>query len=114
MNSSNIPSPLVTQGSLLEQKNKGRSRVRLAVFCVLAIHVVGLLALLMQGCKREQAPPPEAGLMPPLTETNLPPVVDTNLPPAVASNVPPPVVDTAPPPAVGGAQEYVIQKGDSF
>src|SRR5438034_4783579 len=49
----NIQSPLVPQGSLLEQKNKGRARVKIAVFFVLAIHGIGLLALLMQGCRRD-------------------------------------------------------------
>jgi hypothetical protein len=44
-------SPLIPQGSFLEQKNKGRARVKIAVFVVLAIHGVGLMALLMQGCK---------------------------------------------------------------
>ena len=41
---------------MLEQntKNKGRARVKIAVFFVLAIHGVGLLALLMQGCKGEK------------------------------------------------------------
>src|SRR6266566_5000999 len=52
----NNQSPLLPQGSLLEQKtkNKGRARVKIAVFFVLAIHGVGLLALLMQGCKGEK------------------------------------------------------------
>ena len=109
----NNPSPLVPQGSLIEQKNKSRSRVKVAFFCVVGIHVVGLMVLLMQGCKREQpTPPPDTG-MPVLTDTNLPPV-DTNPPPvAVATNIPaPPVVDVAPP--ASAVQEYVIQKGDSF
>src|SRR5947207_12309006 len=50
----NNQSPLVPQGSLLEQKNKGRARVKIAVFFVLAIHGIGLLALLMQGCRRDE------------------------------------------------------------
>src|SRR5882724_4409722 len=52
----NNQSPLMPQGSMLEQKtnNKGRARVKIAVFFVLAIHGVGLLALLMQGCKGEK------------------------------------------------------------
>src|SRR5947209_4545216 len=49
----NNQSPLIPQGSLLDQRNKGRARVKIAVFLVLAIHGVGLMALLMQGCKRE-------------------------------------------------------------
>src|SRR5436190_5054137 len=50
----NNQSPLVPQGSSLDQKIKGRARVKLAVFFVLAIHGVGLLALLLQGCHREE------------------------------------------------------------
>jgi LysM repeat protein len=50
----NNQSPLVPQGSLLEQKNKGRTRVKVAVFFVLALHGIGLLALLMQGCNRNE------------------------------------------------------------
>lgn len=111
----NNPSPLVPQGSLLEQKNKSRSRVKVAFFCVVGIHVVGLMVLLMQGCKREPAQPPADTTMPTMTDTNLPPV-DTNAvapPPDTNVTTVPPVVDTtavAPPPVT----EYVIQKGDSF
>src|SRR5438309_5215916 len=50
----NNQSPLVPQGSLLERKNKGRARVKIAVLFVLAIHGIGLLALLMQGCQRDK------------------------------------------------------------
>src|SRR5713101_6986764 len=49
----NNQSPLVPQG-IIDPKNKGRARVKIAVFFVLAIHGVGLLALLMQGCKGEK------------------------------------------------------------
>ena len=48
----NNPNPFVPQGSLLEQ-NKRRSRLKLAVFCVLAVGVGGLAAMLIQGCKRD-------------------------------------------------------------
>ena len=51
----NNPSPLVPQGSLLEQKSRKRSRVRTAIFCVLALHVIPItVALLMQGCRRNE------------------------------------------------------------
>src|ERR1051325_9918880 len=53
MNNQSPQSPLVPQGSTLEQKNKNRARVKVAVFFVLAIHGVVLLALLLQGCHRE-------------------------------------------------------------
>ena len=111
----NNPNPFVPQGSLLEQKNKTRSRVKVAVFCVVAINVLGLTALLMQGCKREQT---EAENPPPSVDTNLPPVVDTNLPPAVETNPPPTppavVTPTPPQPPENAATEYVVVKGDSF
>jgi LysM repeat protein len=51
----NNQSPLIPQGSLLEQKNKTRIRVKIAVIFVLALHGIGLLALLMQGCGHENA-----------------------------------------------------------
>ncbi len=112
--SMNSPNPFVPQGSLLEQQSKRRSRVRFAVFCVLAVNVVGLMALLMQGCKREQS---EADNQSPSLDTNQP-AMDTNAPPAVeASNPPvqPPVAMTPPsvaPEAAG--TEYVVIKGDSL
>jgi LysM repeat protein len=111
----NNPNPFVPQGSLLEQKNRTRSRIKVAVFCVVAINVLGLTALLMQGCKREQT---EAdNNQPPAVDTNLPPVVDTNLPPAVATNpppAPPPVATPTPPQVPENAAEYIVVKGDSF
>ncbi len=109
----NNPNPFVPQGSLLEQKNKARFNLKIKIFCLLAINIIGLMVLLMQGCKREQTPPETTNQ--PVVETNLPPV-ETNLPPpAVASNLPPPVVETTPQPApVPSTTEYVVQKGDSF
>jgi len=47
----NNPNPFVPQGSLLEQE-KRRSRMKLAVFCVLAVGVCGLTAMLTQGCNK--------------------------------------------------------------
>jgi len=109
----NSPNPFVPQGSLLEQQSKRRSRVKFAVFCVLAVNVVGLMALLMQGCKREQT---EAENQPPTLDTNQP-AMDTNVPPAVEASNPPvqPPAMTPPPaaPEVAGT-EYVVIKGDSL
>ena len=117
MNNSN---PLVPQGSMLEQKSKGHARTRLAVFfvCILAVHVIGLMALLMAGCKREQpaSPPPETNVVPPTFEpTNLA-TVETNalIAPPVA---PPPAAAptaTLPPTPTPSTTEYVVAKGDSF
>jgi LysM repeat protein len=106
MNKSN---PFIPKGSLLEQQSKRRSRLKLAVFCAVAVGAVGLTAMLIQGCKREQVEP-----TPPPVETNTVTAVETNPPPIEASNppvAPPPVVAPAPQAA---ATEYVVVKGDSF
>jgi LysM repeat protein len=116
----NNHSPLIPQGSFLEQKNKGRARIRLAVFVVLAIHGAGLVALLMQGCGN----PKETALaqtnqasqasqvqdqasIPPSfqTPTNSPSAADTSSPPSESTSPPPanaqlPPANPAIPPAV--------------
>src|ERR1017187_5589271 len=113
----NNHTPVTPQGSIMEQKNKGRTRVKIAVFFVLAVHGIGLMALLMQGCgqSKETVAPTEPAV------TNTPPVfVDTNPPPVTTSS--PPVVVTAPvpietptlPTVPAGATEYAIVKGDNF
>jgi LysM repeat protein len=71
----NTPNPLIPQGSLLEQqKTKGKSNLFIAVFTILAIHVVLFAGLLMQGCKQNKTPKTdEMGLIPPpatQTESN--------------------------------------------
>ena len=105
------------QGSLLEQKNKGRAKVKIAVFFVLAVHGIGLLALLMQGCRKEPVTPPTEAtntVAPQAFEnTNPPPTVDTSaIAAAVTSNVPP--VESTPPPPPPAETEYTIVAGDSF
>ena len=45
----NTPNPLIPQGSL-QQQSKGKSNLRIAVLTIVAIHVVVLGGLLMQGC----------------------------------------------------------------
>jgi LysM repeat protein len=99
---------------MLEQKNKNRARVRLAVFFVLSIHAIGLMALLMQGCRKPAEPGPtvssDTNTYTPIfeptntAETNL----NTYVPPAPETNVVVPV-ETAP-----AAQEYIVVKGDNF
>lgn len=111
----NNPSPLIPQGSMLEQKNRSRTRVKVAFFCVVGVHVAAILvALLAQGCKRETPPTnAETNAPPPVVESNLPPL-DTNPPVAAPSNPPPtltPETTLAPP---AQAQEYLVQKGDTF
>jgi LysM repeat protein len=113
----NNQSPLIPLGSNLEQKNRGRARVKIAVFFVLAVHGIGLMALLMQGCGQ----PKEPNTASENTNSNVPPafVQETNSPVATSNPpeaVTPPVVPETPTPAVtpAGATEYTIAKGDSF
>jgi len=96
---------------MLEQKNKSRARVRLAVFFVLSIHVIGLMALLMQGCRRpseQETTTTETNLpAPPTVEATSPPVAEATSPTAAVT---PAVTEMAPP----AAQEYVVVKGDTY
>jgi LysM repeat protein len=108
----NNPSPLIPEGSMLEQKNKTRARVRLAVFLVLSVHVIGLMALLMQGCRKppEATPPADTNAM--VEPTNF---TDTNMTAATTTSntvVSPPIIPAPMTPAA--AQEYTVMKGDSF
>jgi LysM repeat protein len=115
--------PLMPGGA--QQKNQGRARVKIAVFFVLAVHVVVLGALLMQGCKKEESQ--QSG------DTNTPTLLDSNAPVAFADTNPPPlpppvaptnalpiipdttsIDSTIIPTAPGGMTEYRIAKGDSF
>jgi LysM repeat protein len=111
----NNQNPLIPQGSALEQKNRGRARVKIAVFFVLAIHGIGLMALLMQGCGQSKEPATQtettASNQPPaFVETTNPPVA-TSAPPVVAT-APAAVETPTPPAAVAGATDYTIVKGD--
>jgi LysM repeat protein len=128
----NNPNPFVPKGSLLEQQSARRSRLKLAVFCVLTVCVTGLVVVLIQGCKREK-PSEDTDLNPPTVDTN-DVATDTNIPSLTeASNppvpVPPPVTNTPvvnnpvtpvtpvpqvdqPVPTAGA--EYVVVKGDTL
>jgi LysM repeat protein len=123
----NNESPLIPQGSLLEQKVKSRARVKIAVFFVLAVHAIGLMALLMQGCGRQevtQEPATDSSqpVMPTFDDTNAPmPTVDqtgviaTGAPPDVAIAPSTQVVQQATSPMpVASSTEYTVLKGDSF
>jgi LysM repeat protein len=95
----NNPNPLLPQGSL--QNQKGKTNIRIAVFTILAIHVVLLGGLLMQGCKREDRVQNE----PANTFTNLDLAAQdptyyspTNLPPESAVSVATTTITSAPAP----------------
>jgi LysM repeat protein len=128
----NNPNPFVPKGSLLEQQSQRRSRLKIAVGCVLTVSILGLVAMLIQGCHREQpndnppvtpssdltptnpAPAGNAG-MPPETSTNPPVAASSNAvppPPAAVTPVTPPV--TSPPTDVAAGSEYVVVQGDSL
>jgi LysM repeat protein len=115
-------SPLIPQGSFMEQKNRGRARVRIAVFVVLAIHGIGLMALLMQGCKPNVPPVDPAAqqdtntAVAPFEPTNPPVVADTNV---FAPPPQQPVADTPTnlqpvTPAPAAVTEHKIVRGDTF
>jgi LysM repeat protein len=110
----NNPNPFVPQGSLLEQLNRSRARLRLAVFSVLTVPVICLVTLLItQGCKREQPQPlPESQPTPPPLGMTNPPTMEMTNPPTVVPTNPLPVVQAQVTPA--GATEYTVVKNDNF
>src|SRR5712691_7781899 len=104
----NNPNPLMPQGSMKEL-SKGKSHVRIAVFTILAIHVVVISGLLIAGCKKDTdtaqnttspvptntpqpfVPAPDIAATP---MTELRPPANGNLTPNPAT--PPPVAPVAP------------------
>src|ERR1051325_4498881 len=114
----NNPSPLVTRGPRWEKKNRSRKRVRFAVFCVLALHVVPItIALLLQGCRKpdetQTAGQDTNSIAASLPLTNNP-VVDASL---MTNNPVPMTVTTSSTPqglVAGSAQEYTVARGDNF
>ncbi|HTB82654.1 MAG TPA: LysM domain-containing protein [Candidatus Sulfotelmatobacter sp.] len=117
------PNPFVPKGSLLDQQSVRRSRLKLAVFCVVAVSSVGLVAMLIQGCKREQPSdgnPPDTSTNLVSTDTNTTPIVDTNamvLPPStntMPAYVPPPIVAVPPPVVDTSITVYEVAQGDTL
>jgi LysM repeat protein len=122
MNTSN---PLVPQGSLTKE-TKGKRNIRIAVFTILAVHVVLLGGLLAQGCKPEQKKevkenltptnslPPLAAESPYYSSTSPPPEITAhNVPPITPALPPEPVVAPAPAPVMN-TTEYTVSRGDSY
>lgn len=64
------------QGSL--QQNQGKMNIRITVFTILAIHVVVLGGLLMQGCSKESGGKTAANATPTVETNSLPPVDTAN------------------------------------
>ena len=115
----NNPNPFVPQGSVLEQ-NRRRSRMKLGVFCVLAVGVCSLTAMLIQGCKNrdqkaDNVPPIDTNPPPVIVDTNPPPIEPIRRPVALPSNPPPVCACTPAVPEVPAAgTEYTVVKGDSL
>ena len=129
------PNPFVPKGSLLEQQSKRRSHMKIAVSCVLAVGIVGLVAMLIQGCKRNDSgtdntadnnPPPsqqDTNSNPPI-DTNAPPMTNpagsneapvTAVPPVVApAPTPAPIPTEVPAPASAAGSEYIVVAGDTL
>ena len=121
----NTPNPLIPGGAFSEVHYKSRSNVRLAVFTILAVHVVLLVGLLMQGCGPKKA-----------EQTSTTPTNDTILPPLATNELyfpqsnPPPAMSSAPailpptnafaestpsaPEPVGGMTEYTVARNDTL
>ena len=122
----NTPNPLIPQGTFPD--NRGRSHVRIAVFAILAVHVVLLGGLLMLGCRKPTEDTTDkatnttyAGSFQPPTSVYETPTNPLPPPPTnpVANNTitPPPTNYTpvAPPSAPPESEkEHVVVKGDSF
>ena len=91
--------------------------MKIAVFFVLAIHGIGLMALLMQGCGQSKEAAPQAETVasnqpPAFVETTNVPVATSNVPVVAATQ--PAVEPPAQPVVPAGATEYAIAKGDTF
>ncbi len=111
MNTNPFPSQS-TAGT--DAKSQGRARVKIAVYSVVAVHVAGLVALLLtQGCKQktqEEVPLAEQPAV-----TNEPSMTDTNVPFAMPepTNVVAQYVEPVPVIAPV-ATTYAVKSGDSF
>jgi len=124
------PSPLVPQGTL---PDRGRSRIRIIVFAIIAAHVFMLSVFLIAGCKKtstetaqqEPVPPPvtpapEPPPAPVTVPTNVQPAGQSSLaggtPPVPASdaNVIPPPPPTPPEALPSNLSEHTIVKGDTY
>jgi len=117
----NTPNPLIPQGTFPD--NRGRSHVRIAVFAILAVHVVLLGGLLMLGCRKPTEETADKGatnnfpIFVPPVDTNPPAVALTSPPPPLATSMPPVIVAPSTPPDITptlAGTEHVVVKGDSF
>ena len=127
----NNPNPLIPQGSLLEQKIGSRPHLRIAI-AIVAVHLVFLGGLLIQGCGKEN-PNTNAKVALSTNDSPLPPLTDSNLyntslpvePAREQTHTSPPAQVNLPTPATGqlpvidqpvpaATQDYVVIRGDNF
>jgi len=96
----NTEIPLLPKStSLTDQKNRGRTRFKIAVFAVLGVHCVALLALLMAGCNRNTdtgTGTGTAGTGSELGKSEAPGTLASNPPPVIESSNPPVAAATNP------------------
>jgi len=133
------PSPLVPQGSF-EAQARTKSRVKLAFYTIVAIHVLAICGFLIIGCKRDDkdragadttaTPTNDLSLTPPIgtdpavvapivTNTNPPGNFAQTAPPTNPIVTPPPLTTGNPPPpandvAAPAVTEHTIVKGDYY
>jgi len=122
----NNPNPFVPQGSLLEQKNKKRARVKVAVYTIFALNILVLTPLLIQGCTKKDTSGTDNNMAAVPADTNPPadtspaplPQPGSNTAGGIASNaVPAPIPQPMPqpPPAPEPTtKDYVVAKGDTY
>src|SRR5690242_6808883 len=113
----NNPNPFVPQGSFLEQKSKARARLKFAVISSISLSVVVLVAMLIQGCRRNDTAENNVD-----TNATLTMPTNTDFGSATSAAIPeitntapaplPPQLPPPPPPPVG--TEYTVVKGDTF
>jgi LysM repeat protein len=126
----NNPNPFIPQGSLVEQMNKKRARVKMAVLAIFSGTIV-LIApvLLIQGCKRDQsaqdttttdttavadtntATTPAAATT---TPTDMTATTASNMAPTMAAQPPVPTVAAPVAPPAPAATTYVVVPHDTL
>lgn len=95
-----------------DAKSQSRSRIKTAVYSVVAVHVAACVALLLtQGCKEK--PPEEVPLAEQPAITNEPGMTETNVPFAEPTNTVAQYVEPVPVP-VPAVTTYEVKSGDSF
>jgi len=129
----NNPNPFLPHGSFLEQKNKSRTRLQIAVFFSIGLSIVVLMALLIQGCRKPNDTAADTGVgqsdtnsslmaelptnppdMGATSNTAMTPPPETNPAPAYTAPPPPPPAAPAPPVVATSTEEYTIVKGDTI